>query len=157
MMVWIPNNEASARPLPLPTVASSSKVTTSGGRNPKAINDQAEPKSSDDPSNTYFHWWPKKGTTEWVEYAFGKTTTVAEVEVYWFDDTGRGECRVPSSWRVLYKDGAEWKPVGNSEAYQSRKDGYNKVRFTPVTTSALRLEVTFQAGWSAGIQEWKVK
>jgi len=31
------------------------------------------------------------------------------------------------------------------------------VTFTPVTTSGLRLEVTLQPGYSAGIQEWDVK
>jgi hypothetical protein len=72
MIVWIPNSESSARPLPRPTVASTSKVTVSGGRNQRAINDQAEPRTSDDPSNTYFHWWPRKGTTEWVEYTSRK-------------------------------------------------------------------------------------
>jgi uncharacterized protein len=157
MIVWIPNNEAAARALPRPTVSSTSKVTVSGGRNPRAINDQAEPKSSDDASNTYFHWWPKKGTTEWVEYALQKSVTVSEVEVYWFDDTGHGECRVPRSWRVLYKDGDQWKPVENTEAYGVEKDRYNKISFKPVTTNALRLEVTLQPNWSAGIQEWKVK
>jgi hypothetical protein len=157
MIVWIPTTEAAARPLPRPTVASTSKVTVSGGRNPRAINDQAEPKSSEDASNTYFHWWPRKGTTEWVEYTFEKSAAVSEVEVYWFDDTGHGECRVPRSWRVLYKDGDQWKPVENREAYGVEKDRYNKISFKPVTTSALRLEVTLQPNWSAGIQEWKVK
>ena len=84
-------------------------------------------------------------------------TSVSEVEVYWFDDTGSGECRVPASWRVLYKDGEEWKPVEGAEPYGVEKDRYNKVTFKPVTTSALRLEVTLQPEWSAGIQEWKVK
>ncbi|HSB11255.1 MAG TPA: beta-L-arabinofuranosidase domain-containing protein [Blastocatellia bacterium] len=157
MIVWMPRTEATARPLPLPTVASTSKVSASGGRNQRAIKDQAEPRSSDDASNTYFHWWPKKGTTEWVEYAFEKPATVSEVELYWFDDTGRGECRVPQSWRVLYKDGGEWKPVKNLAGYGVEKDRFNKVAFSPVTTTALRLEVTLQPDWSVGIQEWKVK
>jgi DUF1680 family protein len=156
MLVWIPGTELASRPLPRPTVASMSKVAVSGGRNPRAINDQAEPRSSDDPSNTYFHWWPKKGTTEWVEYAFEKSAAVSEVEVYWFDDTGHGECRVPRSWRVLYKDGDQWKPVEN-DSYGVDKDRYNRVNFKPVVTTALRLEVTMQPNWSAGIQEWKVK
>ncbi len=157
MIVWIPNDEAAARPLPRPTVASTSKVTVSGGRNPRAINDQAEPQSSDDPSNTYFHWWPRKGTTEWVEYAFEKSAEVSEVEVYWFDDTGQGECRVPASWRVLYKDGDQWKPVESSGSYATEKDRYDRMTFKPVTTRGLRLEVTMQPNWSAGIQEWKVR
>jgi hypothetical protein len=58
---------------------------------------------------------------------------------------------------VLYKDGAEWKPVANSEAYATAKNRYNKVGFKSVATSGLRLEVTMQPGFSAGIQEWKVK
>jgi DUF1680 family protein len=157
MIVWIPNSEAVSRPLPRPTIASTSKVSVSNGRNPRAVNDQAEPRSSDDPSNTYFHWWPRKGTTEWVEYTFEKTTSVSEAEVYWFDDTGHGECRVPRSWRVLYKDGDLWKPVENREDYGVQKDRYNKVMFKPVVTSGLRLEVSSQANWSSGIQEWKVR
>jgi hypothetical protein len=34
---------------------------------------------------------------------------------------------------------------------------YNRVAFAPVTTPALRLEITMQPKWSAGLQEWKVK
>jgi len=157
MLVWIPKDESHARPLPWPTVASTSKVATSGGQNPRAINDQAEPQSSGDASNSFFHWWPKKGTTEWVELSFQNPSSVSETEVYWFDDTGTGQCRVPKAWRVLYKDGEEWKPVETSGSYGVDKDRYNKVMFKPVKTSALRLEVTLQPEWSTGIQEWKVK
>jgi uncharacterized protein len=81
---------------------------------------------------------------------------VSSVDVYWFDDTGSGECRTPASWRVLYKDGAEWKPVEATGAYGIEKDRYNRLAFKPVTTSGLRLEVTLQPQWSAGIQEWKL-
>ncbi|HKP12751.1 MAG TPA: discoidin domain-containing protein, partial [Blastocatellia bacterium] len=137
-----------------PTLASTSTVRTSGGRNPRTLNDQEEPRASDAPDP--FHWWPNKGTTEWVEYEFAKPTTVSETAVYWFDDTGHGECRVPSGWRVLYKDGEQWKPVENLRPYGTDKDRYNAVTFKPVTTTALRLEVTLQPAWSAGIHEWKV-
>ena len=119
-------------------------------------NDGEEPNASND-SSSYFDWWPTKGTTEWIEYAFAKPATVSEVQVYWFDDTGRGEVRVPRSWRILYRDGNQWKPVANQEPYGIEKDRYNKVTFNPVTTTALRLEVTLQQNWSAGIQEWKVR
>jgi hypothetical protein len=37
------------------------------------------------------------------------------------------------------------------------KDAFNAVTFAPVTTTGLRLEVTLQTEWSAGIQEWKVR
>ena len=156
MLVWIPNNEASAKPAPYPTPATTAKVTTSGRKSPRAINDGEGPASSADMSSQ-FDWWPRKGATEWVEYAFDQPATVSETAIYWFDDTGRGECKVPASWRLLYKDGDQWKPVENLGPYGVEKDGYNKVAFKPVTAGGLRLEVTMQPNWSAGLQEWKVK
>jgi DUF1680 family protein len=157
MLVWIPESEASARPAPFPTIAITSKVTASQARrNPRNINDGEEPASSSDASS-YFDWWPKKGTTEWVEYAFEKTSTVSSADLYWFDDTGHGEVRVPASWRILYRDGDAWKPVENTSSYGIEKDKYNRLTFKPVTTSGLRLEITMQPNWSAGIEEWKVK
>jgi hypothetical protein len=146
MMVWIPETEGVAKPAPFLTP----RVTASPSRrSPLTVNDGDE--------STSFDWWPKKGTTEWVEYAFEKPSTVSSAELYWFDDTGRGEVRVPASWRILYRDGDRWKPVESSSSYGVEKDQYNKLTFKSVTTSALRLEVTMQPNWSAGITEWKIK
>jgi hypothetical protein len=156
MIVWLPRSEANARPAPYPTLATTATVTTSGRKNPRLIHDGEEPPSSADPS-AYFDWWPARGTTESAEMTFAKPATVSEVELYWFDDTGRGQVRAPASWRLLYKDGAAWKPVAASAAYGVAKDAWNKVAFAPVTTDALRLEVTMQPQMSAGIQEWKVR
>jgi DUF1680 family protein len=156
MMVWFPESEAGAKPTPYPTIATTAKVTTSGRKDPRTINDGEEPASSDDPSS-YFDWWPKKASTEWVEYAFAQPATVSESQLYWFDDTGHGGVRVPASWKLLYRDGDDWKPVANLEPYGVAKDRYNKLMFKPVKTSALRLEVTMQSNFSAGIQQWKVK
>jgi hypothetical protein len=158
MAVWLADSDASVRVPARPTVASKSKVTVSGrGTNPKAINDQMEPAASNDSENSFFHWWPHKGTSEWVEYAFPSESTVSQTAVYWFDDTGTGECRLPASWRVLYKYGEEWKPVETSDLYGIKKDQFNKITFKPVTTTGLKLEVTLQPNWSAGIQEWKAE
>jgi hypothetical protein len=116
-----------------------------------------EPASSNDGENSFFHWWPRKGTDEWVEYALPSPATVSKTAVYWFDDTGTGECRVPASWKVLYKDRETWKPVETTDAYGVEKDRFIKVTFKPVTTSGLRMEVKLQPRWSAGIQEWKAE
>jgi hypothetical protein len=158
MLVWIPRVQSVARPTPWPTVAMTSTVSVSGKsrRNPKMINDGEDPPSSID-SASYFDWWPTKGATEWVEYGFQKPTRVSEVDVYWFDDTGQGEVRVPASWRILYRDGDAWKAVEPRGAYGVERDRYNRVAFLPVTTAGLRLELTMQPQWSAGLQEWKVK
>ena len=145
------------RPTPAPTLATNATVTASPSRRlPRFINDGEEPTSSDDPA-LYFDWWPRKGTTEWVEMTLAAKARVSEVEVYWFDDTGHGQVRVPASWRLLHKNGDHWLPVQTSDPYGVAKDRYNRVRFTPVETQALRLEVTMQGEWSAGVQEWKVR
>ena len=82
---------------------------------------------------------------------------MSEIQVCPFDATGRGEVRVPAPWRLLYKDGATWKPVEATSAYGVAVNQYNVVSFKPVTTGALKIELTMQQNWSAGLQEWKVK
>ena len=123
----------------------------------RALSDQREPKSSNDHSNRFLHWWPKKGTTEWVQYEFAKPTKVSAVEVYWFDDTGIGECRLPASWKLLYRDGKEWKEVGHPSGYGCEGNKYNRTTFDAVETTALKLEVQLPAKFAAGIHEWRVE
>ena len=82
---------------------------------------------------------------------------VSEAQVYWFDDTGHGGVRVPAKWRLLYRDGNEWKPVEAAGGFGVERNQYNRVTFKAVNTSGLRLELTQQTEFSAGIQEWKVK
>jgi len=65
--------------------------------------------------------------------------------------------RVPASWKLLYKSGEQWLPVQTTSAYGTARNAWNAVAFTPVTTSALRIELSMQQGFSAGLQEWKVR
>jgi hypothetical protein len=88
--------------------------------------------------------------------AFAKPASVSETEIYWFDDTGRGGVRVPATWRLLYRDGNEWTPVEGAGTYGVARNAWNKVTFKPVTTGALRIELTMQPEMSAGLQEWRV-
>jgi len=160
--VWIPEKPELAEPVPEPTIASTSTVSTSyqtheGRFSTRAIHDQKEPKQSDERGTPLFHWWPHLGTREWVRYEFKKPEKVTAVEVYWYDDRAWGNCRVPESWQVLYRDGDEWKPVRDASDYGVERDKYNRVTFEPVTTDALRLEVQLQKGQSAGILEWRVE
>ena len=157
MTVWPARMPSAAKPLPLETIAYTSKLSASGGTGSEAITDQLEPRNSNDHSIPYFHWWPNKGTKEWVQLDFRTKTTVSSAELYWFDDTGLGECRVPASWTLLYRAGNEWKPVESSSPCGVAKDAFNTVQFIPVETSGLRLEVQLQKDFSVGIYEWKVK
>jgi DUF1680 family protein len=157
MMVWLARDESKAKPLPLPTVASLSTVTASGDKDGTAVNDQWDPDDSSDRSKPYLHWWPTKGTLEWVQYDFAAPARVSEAEVYWYDDTGRGGCRIPASWRILYRSGDTWKPVENTTPYITEKDEFNMVRFNPVRATALRLEIQLPEKFSSGVHEWLVR
>jgi len=159
MEVWIPYKASAALPKPAPTIASKSTVSSSvhGKLMLKALNDQYDPVDSKDNSASYLHWWPKKNTTEWVQYDFDTTYTISSSKVYWFDDGPWGGCRIPASWKLLYKKDGEWVPVKNTTSYETVKDRYNMVQFEPVTTTGLRMEVQLPADFASGIHEWIVK
>ncbi len=157
MTVWLPRNRSAARPLPAPTIASKSKVTVSYGTDPFAMNDQMEPQNSNDHSFSYYHYWPHKGTVEWLQMDFDKQYEISSVEVYFFDDTGQGECRIPESWKILYKQNDQFKPVSNSKGLGTEKDKYNKTSFDPVQTDALRIEIQSQPDFAGGIHEIRIE
>lgn len=122
-----------------------------------AANDLLEPKNSGDEEIPRLTWWDHRGTGEWVQYDFAASKKISSTEVYWFDDTGHGQCRVPKSWRLLYKAGDTWKPVDAIDHFGVKKDGWNRVEFSSVETTALRLEVQLQNDFSSGVLEWKIK
>jgi len=159
MQIWIPRTQEQAEVAPIPTIASSSKVSASHlwrADQFEAMNDQVEPKNSSDHSLPRFTWWDHRGTTEWAQYDFAKPTRVRAVAVYWFDDAGQGGCRVPQSWRLLHRENGQWKPVQAQGAFGVAKDQYNQVSFDPLTTDALRIEAVLQNDFSGGLLEWKV-
>ncbi len=171
MVVWMLEDKARAILPPRPTIASTSRVTASTEKgNFRALSDQITPARSGDASRGVFDWG-KRGTTEWVQYDFKKAEEVSAVEVYWYTRFGTGT-KLPGSWKLLYRDGKEFKPVANKGPYTVKADRFNRVTFKPVKTDALRIEVklqdkyleTYMAGkdekpkkMSGGILEWRVE
>ena len=157
MIVWLPTDpQAATRILPK-TIAGQSKPSASHcfqNDTVEALNDQIDPRSSDDHSIRRFTWWPRTGSTEWAQYDLPTPTKISSCEVYWFQDTGG--CRLPQSWKLQYRDGDTWKDVEGTSDYGVKANDFNKVTFTPVTTSALRLVVNLRERYSGGILEWKV-
>lgn len=159
MAVWLPRELSASRPSMPPTLASESKIETSGEYSSlQSVNDRLLPKDENDRSVPYYHWWPKQGTTEWISYNFPGDKEVQSVTVYWYDDGPWGGCRVPKSWKIYYKDAAgNWVPVSNPDKYSVNKGAANTVNFDPVTTSALKLEVVLPDDNATGIFEWEVR
>jgi hypothetical protein len=136
---------------PVEVIAKASHVSDSLD----ALSSPSEPNNGSD--GLRFTWWDHTGTSEWVQYEFSKPVTVSETDLYWFDDTGKGQCRIPKSWALLYKDGDTWKPVENASEYAVAKDSYNKTTFSKVTASNFRIQVQLQDGFSGGIMRWRLK
>ena len=159
MRVWMPQDLNATTPSQPATLASQSKVTASS-RVPalSSVNDRLVPRDENDRSVPYTHWWPKQGVTEWIGYELPQESVVQSATVYWFDDGPWGGCRVPKSWRILFQDAqGQWKPVEGADCYPIDKGTPCTVNFTPVTTKALRLEVTLPDDNAAGLFEWIVR
>ena len=149
MAVWLPRSAEKATALPVQLPPNIEQVQSSGGIEKKwtgyndqnddisAVYDGIDPLSSADESHRYFRMRPAVGERAWVEYDFRRPTSISTSSIYFADD--KRFCKLPASWRILYKDGASWKPI--STAYSVDKDKFNSAAFPSVTTSAVRLEV----------------
>lgn len=159
MAVWLPSEVRATRPVAIPTLASKSQVSASHpAKSLTAITDGLVPADENDRTIPYYHWWPKEGTTEWIVYEFPEKTEVSSSTVYWYDDAPWGSCRLPRSWKVYYKNEAgEWTPVPEADAYPVSKGNPNAVHFTPVSTSAVKLEVVLPEKYAAGMYEWEIQ
>lgn len=160
MAVWLPIDLSATTPALPPSIASESKVTASVRNLPalSAVNDRLVPADANDRSVPYTHWWPKNNSTEWIAYEFKEPATVSTSTVYWYDDQPWQGCKVPDSWKLYYKDATgAWTEVQNPSGYGTIKGTANTVNFTPVTTSAMKLEIVQPADKSCGVFEWSVK
>lgn len=161
MAVWLPETAHLGEPRPAPGITASASFIGHGDGLP-ALFDRIEPASSIDHDIPRFTFWSHKGTSEWVQYDFELPRVVSAVEVYWFDDTGRGQCRVPQSWSIEVFNGDDWQPVANASPdspaqFDTARDRFNVCVFAPVTTTALRINIQQQAKFSSGILEFRVR
>ncbi len=143
------------------TPAAMADLTVSFARpnmDPSAANDGRAPGDGKDRADGHFDFWPHRGTAEWLQYEFEEPMEIRSCRIWWFDDTGRGGCRIPASWRLLRRtEGGQWEPVKGVATYPVAKDKPSDITFDVVTTRALRLEVQLQKDASAGVHEWSVQ
>jgi Family of unknown function (DUF5695) len=104
------------------------------------------------------------GGAHWIQYAFPRTESVSEAAVYWAgagENQGRGPAtaspQAPRSWRILYKAADnEWHPIQAMTPYGNETSKFNAVQFTPVNTSAMRIEFQIAPNSEVGVSEWRV-
>lgn len=117
---------------------------------------------SNDTQHPRHTWWAadRLGNEEWVQYNFKEPKTVSSVEVFWFQKInpgGKTGCSVPENWKLLYNDGSGFKPVPGAAAFGTETNRFNRVEFTPIKATALRLVAQAKQGFSSGILEWRVQ
>jgi hypothetical protein len=157
MKVWLPTAPTPSLPGGPETRARVTMSFVNNNCQPHGVNDGKPIKSSSEQPDALAHWWPHRGGTEWIQYTWPKPITIGAAAAYWFDDTGRGACRLPVSWHLEYRDGDAWKPVNTDATHDVTPDRFCRVAFDPVTTSALRLVVQMRPDWAAGVHEWTVE
>lgn len=159
MTVWLPIDLNATRPAMPPTIASESEVSASHRSSAiSAVNDRLQPQNPEDRSMPYYHWWPKKNTTEWIVYDFKGEQTVSSSTVYWSTTAVGWLPGYRKHGRYIYKNEAgAWVPVKNTADYPIQKDAPCTVEFEPVKTAAVKLEVQLPEDNAAGIFEWEVK
>ena len=164
MDVWLPRTAGTATPLPAPTAGAVAGVSSSAQRPPgevAALNDRRSGPDSRFREMPRFILPDEAGG--WIQYSWDEPQELDRAAVYWSIDEPHqvywGErirsnlLKLPVSWHLLYQDGGEWRPVEIHGAYAIHPDKANEVRFHPVTTKALRLEID-PGGTPCGIQEW---
>jgi hypothetical protein len=116
---------------------------------------------SNDDDRRRHSWWPHFGSAEWAQYEWSSPQAIQECHVLWYSDrtdpsTPNG-CGLPVFWRILYREESSgaWVPV-DATIPAATRDEWNRVKFTPVKTTALRLCVQCPEPQSAGIYAWKV-
>lgn len=157
MKVWLPVAPPTPPVVGLETHAKVEVSFADSRSQPQGVNSGREPKNSEDRPAQLLHWWPHENREEWAQYTWKTPVLIRGVQVYWFDDSARGGgCRLPAAWRIQYLDGTEWKPVQAKSDYTVAANRWCQARFSPVSTSALRLVVRLPQDASAGVSQWKV-
>jgi len=145
----------------MPTLAEKSTASSaSGSGNLQALNDGRIPfarRRRRGPQAPVFTILGSNNEPQWMQYSFPEATEVGTSQVYFVtDNNNENSPQLPKSWHLLFHDGSEWKPVQVTSAYELQANAFNTVNFTPVRTTAMRIEVELDDNARTDIAEWRV-
>ncbi|MBL0173290.1 MAG: family 43 glycosylhydrolase [Gemmatimonadaceae bacterium] len=141
----VPTGGAPFNATPIANIASHARVTASNTPIPvqywlRALND-GKVRENPLPPDMWATWSRNNPAQQWSVYQWDRPVTLNASSVYFWGDHAAGSgvgVAPPSSWRLEYWDGAQWKPVGATTPYTTVLDAFNRVEFVPVTTRCLR-------------------
>ena len=133
------------------TSATPSASYTSPWESGAAINDGIDPPSSNDTVNPRWGTWPNTGE-QWAELTWPAAQSLHSADVYFFDDNGG--VRLPASYKLQYWTGSSYVDVAATDGYARELHTYNRVTFSQVSTTRLRVVLQSGAG-SVGLLEVK--
>ncbi|GMK38634.1 hypothetical protein PCCS19_16880 [Paenibacillus sp. CCS19] len=151
---YISLNPATVTIMNLAPQATASASFVSSWESLTGLNDNYNPTSSSDRGHSIYGNWDNPGTTQWVQYDWTTSHTISGASVYWFDDNQGID--LPASYSFQYWNGSSWVNVASASGLGVLGDRYNDTTFTPVTTTKIRMNITARAGFSTGIEQWKV-
>ena len=184
MDVWLARDPAHATPLPAATAVAGAELSTSSKHSGslETLRDGRWGPQSESRQTPRFVVEGENGGSVWIQCQWPEPRELERAAVYWAVDRRsqvywgkriRGvDLALPRTWRVLYRQGGEWRSVKagnphadpnadphadpNADRFTLRLDLPNEVRFKPVKTDTLRLEMEL-AGSPCAVQEWWVE
>jgi hypothetical protein len=107
----------------------------------------------------YFGWvgWAGAGTGKlhWLRADLDQEAEISTCELYWI--IGQRWFTTPQWWKLYYKSGDGWQEVQWIDGQpEIRTDGFTRMNFKPVKTTALKLEAQTKKGKSCGFFEWRL-
>ena len=163
MAVWLARVDAAARPTPFPTVVTTATIAASPlpngrGKNARNIIDGEEPRELVGLLRL-LRLVAGAGQQEGMGRADVREAVDGLDERDLLVRRHRPRRRARAGVVAAALQGRRSVAAGRRRRarYGVARNAWNTVTFTPVTTTALRIELAMQQGFSAGLQEWKVE
>ncbi|HJA34313.1 MAG TPA: FIVAR domain-containing protein [Candidatus Mediterraneibacter merdigallinarum] len=117
------------------------------------LNDGYEPETSRDRSHGMWHNWHGDNSSDaWVQYTWNKPVTIYQSNAYYYTD---GNFVPREVWYEYLDENGEWMPIQKVEGCGNELDQYNVTTFNPVTTTAIRMNMS-PLTQGCGVIEWQI-
>lgn len=158
-----PSKAPAPPPGPTRNVARSAWATASNAPGPvqywiAALNDGVV-RTSPLPPDMWGNWTKANPASAWIEYRWPRPVTLNAARIRFFADHPAGAAEgvaPPAAWHLEYWDGS-WRRIAGT--YPTGVDGFQEVRFAPVTTRCLRavMDASGAGDRHAGlaVEEWE--